>query len=53
MKRSGRKTQFKINENVTSEEIYALLDDVDTDKELDIDSLLNDSYSEYILEEKI
>ena len=34
---------FAIDENVSSKKIYALLDDVDSADELDINNLMNDS----------
>ena len=43
MKGNGIKIYITIDENVSSEKIYALLDDVDSVDELDIDNLMNDS----------
>ena len=50
---NARKRQFEIDENVSSGEIYALMDDVDIANELDIDNFMNDSDTEYIGEEEI
>ena len=43
MKGNGIKIYITIDENVSSEKIYALLDDVDSVDELDIDNLMNDN----------
>ena len=40
---NGRKWYFHIAKNVSSEQIYALLDDVERAAEYDIDNLMNDS----------
>ena len=53
MEMNSRKRYFTIDENVSSEEIYALLDGVDSADELNIDNLMNDSDTEYIAEEEI
>lgn len=50
---NARKRSFEIDENVSSGEIYALMDDVDSANELDIDNFMNDSDTEYIGEEEI
>ena len=50
---NGRKRYFAINENVSSKVIYALLDDADNADDLNIDNLMIDSDTEYIVEEKI
>ena len=49
----GRKRYFHIDENASSEQIYALLDDVESAEEDEIDNLMNDSGTEFITEEKI
>ena len=49
----GRKRYFHIDENAGSEQIYSLLDDVESDDKNDIDNLMNDSYTEFIAEEEI
>ena len=47
----GRKRY--IDENASSEQIYSLLDDVESDDKNDIDNLMNDSDTEFIAEEEI
>ena len=49
----GRKRYFHIDENVISEQIYALLDDIKSADEDDIDNLMNDSDTEFVAEEEI
>ena len=49
----GRKRQIHIDENAGSEQIYSLLDDVESDDKNDIDNLMNDSDTEFIAEEEI
>ena len=49
----GRKRYFHIDENTGSEQIYSLLDDVESDDKNDIDNLLNDSDTEFIAKEEI
>ena len=46
MATNGRKRYFHIDENASSEQIYALLDDVESADEDDIDNLMNDSDTE-------
>ena len=53
MKRDGRKRYFHIDENASTEQIYALIDDVESADEDDIDNLMNDSDTAFIAEEKI
>ena len=53
MKWDGRKRYFHIDENASTEQIYALLDDVETADEDGIGNLLNDSDTEFTAEEKI
>ena len=50
---NGRKRYFHIDENASSEQIYALLDYVKSVDEDDIDNLMNDSDTEFIAEEEI
>ena len=49
----GRKRYFHIDENSGSEQIYSLLDDVESEDNNDIDNLMNDSDNEFIAEEEI
>ena len=49
----GRKRYFHIDENASSEQIYALLDVVGSADKDDIDNLMNDSDTEFIAEEEI
>ena len=49
----GRKRYFHIDENASSEQIYSLLDDVESDDKNNIDNLMNDSDTEFIAEEEI
>ena len=48
MQAKGRKKYFNIDENISSEQVYALLDTVDRDNEEEIESKINDSDSEFI-----
>ena len=50
---NGRKRYFTIDENVSSEEIYALLNNFYSADELDIGDSMNDFNTEYIAEEEI
>ena len=43
-----RKRYFHIDENASSAQIYALLDDVESADEDDIDNLMNDSDTQFI-----
>ena len=49
MATNRRKRYFNIDENVSSEQMYALLDDAESADEDEIDNLINDS--EFIAEE--
>ena len=49
---NSRKRYFHIDENASSEQIYALLDDVESADEDDIDNLMNNSYIKFIAEEE-
>ena len=53
MATNGRKRYFHIDENTSSEQIYALLDDVESVDEDDIDNLMIDADTEFIAEEEI
>ena len=53
MATNGRKRYFHFDENASSEQIYALLDDAESANEDDIDNLMNDSDTEFIAEEEI
>ena len=53
MATNGRKRYFHIDENASSEQIYALLEDVENVDEDDINSLMNDSDIEFMAEEEI
>ena len=47
MATNSRKRYFHIDENANSEQMYALLDDVESAEEDDIDNLMNDSDTEF------
>ena len=47
MATNGRKRYFNINENASSEQIYTLLDDVESADKDDINNLMNDSDTEF------
>ena len=53
MATNGKKRYFHIGEKASSEQIHALLDDVESADEDDIDNLMNDSDTEFIAEEEI
>ena len=53
MPANGRKWYFHIDKNASSEQIYALLDDVESANEDDVDNLMNGSDTEFIDEEEI
>ena len=50
---NGRKRYFHIGENASSKQIYALFDDVESADEDDIDNLIDDSDTKFIVEEEI
>ena len=50
---NSRKRYFHIDKNASSEQIYALLVDVESADEDDIDNLLNDSDTELIAEGEV
>ena len=49
----GRKKYFNIGENISNEQIYTLLDNVERDNKEEIDNLINDSDRELITDEEI
>ena len=48
-----RKKYARIDRNTRSEEIFALLDEVNSDHEEDIENLMNDSDTEFIVDENL
>ena len=48
-----RKKYIKIDRETGSDEIFALLDDVSSELEDDVDNLMNDLYTEFVLEENL
>ena len=53
MATNSRKKYFHIDENASSGQIYALLDDLESADEDDLYNLMNDSDTEVIAEEEI
>ena len=53
MATNSKKRYFHIDKNASSEQIYVLLDDVESADEDDIDNLMNDSDIEFMPEEEI
>ena len=53
MATNGKKRYFHIDENTGSEQVYALLYDVESAQKDDIDNLVNGSDNEFIAEEEI
>ena len=53
MATNGRKRYFHIDENASSEQIYALLDDVGCTDEDNISNLMNHSNNKVIADEEI
>ena len=53
MATNGKKRYFHIDENASSEQVYALLYDVESALKDDIDNLVNGSDNEFIAEEEI
>ena len=53
MERNNRKKYIHIDRETGSNEIYAMLDEIESDTESDIENLLEDSDTEYISEEPI
>ena len=48
-----RKKYVRIDRNTRSEEIFALLNEVNIDQEEDIDNLMNDSDTEFVVDENL
>ena len=48
-----RKKYVRIDRNTRSEEIFALLDEVNSDQEEDIENLMNNSDTEFIVDENL
>ena len=53
MATNGRNRYFHIDENASSQQIYALLDDVESFKDDVIENLKNNSDTKFIAEEEI
>ena len=53
MATNGKKRYFHNEENASSEQIYALLDGVESDDKNEIENLMNGSDTEFIAEEEI
>ena len=53
MEAKGRKNVFNIDENISREQIYVLLDNVDRDNDEETDNLINDADKEFIADEEI
>ena len=53
MATNGRKRYFHIDRKASSEQIYALIDDVESAHEDNIDNLMNNLDTEFIAEEEI
>ena len=53
MMTNGRKRYFHIDENASSEQMHALLDDVEIVDKDNINNLMNDSDTEFIAEKEI
>ena len=47
------KIYFNIDENISSEQIFALLDNVDSDNEEEIDNFINNLHAWFIVDEDI
>ena len=47
---NSRKRYFEIDSNTQSNEIFAMLDSVDSDEEEQIEELMNDSDTEFVVE---
>ena len=50
---NNRKKYFHIDSGTASDVIFAILDDVMSDDEEDIDNLMNDSDTEFIADENV
>ena len=53
MERNNRRTYIHIDRETGSNEIYAMLDEIESDTESDIENPLEDSDTQYISEEPI
>ena len=53
MEAKGRKKYFIIHENISSEQIYALLDNIASDNEEETVNLINNSVTKFIADEEI
>ena len=53
MEKENRKTYVKIDRETGSDEIFAMLDQIESETESDVENLLEDSDTEYIAEEDI
>ena len=53
MERNNRKKYIHIDQETGGNEIYAMLDEIESDTESDIENLVEDSDTEYISEEPI
>ena len=53
MATNSRKRYFYVDKNTSSEQMYALLDDVESADKDDKDNLMNDSDNKFIAEEEI
>ena len=51
--KNKRKNCVKLDRKTGSDEIFVLLDEVNSDLEEDIDKLMNDSETEFVLEESL
>ena len=50
---STRKTYVKIDREAGSDEVFPMLDEVNSDLEDDIDNLVNNSSTKFVLEESL
>ena len=48
-----RKKYYKITEKTRSDDIYAILDEIDSDLDEELDNEMNDSDTEFVVEEDI
>lgn len=53
MEKENRKTYVKIDRETGSDEIFAMLDQIESETESDVENLLEDSDTEYIAEEDV
>ena len=52
MEEKKKKKQFNIDENISNEQIYALLDNVNGDNEGEMDNFINNSDTKFIANEE-